>query len=1346
MSSQQHWTRAAVTAAVAVGVVTVWAGHRSAADVSPRPPAACLTHVSSDKPIYRGGERVYLRGVRLAASDNRPATASPACQVTIAGPRGETVAQGYAPTADATAAFTWDVPADAAGGTYTATFASPSTGDPPARRAFDVRAYRAPRLKGEVVFLRDGYGPGETVRATMHVDRAEGGLPVGAAVSASAVVDGVSVFTGTTTVDAAGNCAVVFPLPTTIARGDGTLSLTVADGGTVEPIAKTIPILLRTVDVDIYPEGGDLVAGLAGRVYVEARTPAGKPADLSGDIVDAAGQIVASVTTVHEGCGRATFTPAAGQAYALRVTRPGGIDKPIPLPAVKAAGAVVSADAEAYAGGAPVDLHLSATAAGSYTVTLWKRQAEVAAATVAVAANGTAAVRLTPPGWTAGVLTATVTDADGKPVAERLVFRQPEHVVRVKVVPDKAKYVPGGPVHLAVTTTDDRGRPVAATVGVTVSDESVLRLLERRDRPPRLAEQALLEDDVHALADAAAYLDPADARAAERVDLLLATQGWRRFATVDVAKFTAHHGDDGRRALGIVVPVVQQFDRMEALADALPAPMAAAAPARGGGAAGPHWALAKAAAVPRPAVRQQQAQVQQRMRAMDREDRRFGGGGFGGRAAASAPMAPVVREYAHAAVPRSPGGERADFAETIYWSAGVRTDAAGHADVAFATSDSVTAFAATADAVAADGTLGEGAATVTSVRPFYVEPKLPLEVTAGDVVQLPVTTVNSGDTAMSDVNVEVPKIAGFKVGPVQGARTLAGGERQRRLVELGVDARPGTYELTVRASGGGETDTVTRPLRVAAAGFPVELTHGGTLAANGTESYTVDVPTSVVAGSLSTHVALYPTPAGNLTAALKRLLVEPSGCFEQTSSTNYPLVMAGQYFDTHADVDPALVARTGELLAHGYDKLRSFECTDKGYEWFGENPGHECLTAYGLLEFTDMAAVRPVDPAMLSRTRAWLLGRRDGKGGFDHGRRALHTWITDPACANGYCTWALLECGQTGLQPEVGWLKSDAAGQSNSYALALSANALFLAGERDAARSIMDRLAKLQAADGHVGGATTSVVGSDGISLDVETTSLAALAWLRDPAYADRAERAVRFLTGSCQDGRYGSTQSTVLALRAIVAYDKARAHPTAAGRVQLLVDDQEVGPAMPFDGHTHGAIELPDAAERLTPGRHTVAVRMTDGSPLPVSMAVGYHCGTPASSDRCKVTIDTALSSPTAAEGDAMAVDVTVTNKSAEAVPNPVAIVGLPGGLEPRVDQLKELVSAGRLAAYEVRGRDVVLYWRSLDGGQVAHVPVSVVAAVPGTYAGPASRAYLYYADEAKQWQPGLRVRVTPR
>ena len=38
---------------------------------------------------------------------------------------------------------------------------------------------------------------------------------------------------------------------------------------------------------------------------------------------------------------------------------------------------------------------------------------------------------------------------------------------------------------------------------------------------------------------------------------------------------------------------------------------------------------------------------------------------------------------------------------------------------------------------------------------------------------------------------------------------------------------------------------------------------------------------------------------------------------------------------------------------------------------------------------------------------------------------------------------------------------------------------------------------------------------------------------------------------------------------------------------------------------------------------------------------------------------------------------------------------------------------------------------------------PLSLVAAIPGTYRGPASRTYLYYTDEFKTWTDGLAVEI---
>ena len=56
------------------------------------------------------------------------------------------------------------------------------------------------------------------------------------------------------------------------------------------------------------------------------------------------------------------------------------------------------------------------------------------------------------------------------------------------------------------------------------------------------------------------------------------------------------------------------------------------------------------------------------------------------------------------------------------------------------------------------------------------------------------------------------------------------------------------------------------------------------------------------------------------------------------------------------------------------------------------------------------------------------------------------------------------------------------------------------------------------------------------------------------------------------------------------------------------------------------------------------------------------------------------------------------------------------------------------------------MLYWRQLKAQEKVEVPISVVAAVPGTYTGPASRAYLYYTDEFKHWVDGVKVQIAAR
>lgn len=111
---------------------------------------------------------------------------------------------------------------------------------------------------------------------------------------------------------------------------------------------------------------------------------------------------------------------------------------------------------------------------------------------------------------------------------------------------------------------------------------------------------------------------------------------------------------------------------------------------------------------------------------------------------------------------------------------------------------------------------------------------------------------------------------------------------------------------------------------------------------------------NVVPGSMKVSFNAYPNIMTELMSGVESILREPYGCFEQTSSSNYPNIMVLQYLKSMKIDDPKLEARATKLLDDGYKKLTAFETKENGYEWFGAAPAHEALTAYGLMEFVDM--------------------------------------------------------------------------------------------------------------------------------------------------------------------------------------------------------------------------------------------------------------------------------------------------------------------------------------------------------------------------------------------------------
>ena len=120
----------------------------------------------------------------------------------------------------------------------------------------------------------------------------------------------------------------------------------------------------------------------------------------------------------------------------------------------------------------------------------------------------------------------------------------------------------------------------------------------------------------------------------------------------------------------------------------------------------------------------------------------------------------------------------------------------------------------------------------------------------------------------------------------------------------------------------------------------------------------------------------------------------PYGCFEQTSSTTYPNVLALSYLQQNNRSLPEVEAKARQYIHLGYQRLLGFEVSGGGFDWFGNPPANRTLTAYGLMEFQDMARVHDVDPKLIERTRRVVAqpaaGRRLLGSGGAHAPRRPH--------------------------------------------------------------------------------------------------------------------------------------------------------------------------------------------------------------------------------------------------------------------------------------------------------------------------------------------------------------------
>lgn len=507
-----------------------------------------VTYLRIDKPICRPSERIKYRSVTLSRFGLRVEDEADV-RYAVTDPKGKRLAssENTMTTENGVGEGSFEIPPGAVDGEYAVVVQSPTQQFPEEWQTFEVRGYQTPRFKKTLELARDSYTPGDTVEADLLVEYADGSVVADARLKLDAVVDDQPLDLPESKTDAKGNAKLTFNIPEEVEAGLGRLSVTVEDKeGVAETISERVPINLGKVNVEFFPEGGRLVAGLPSRVYFHARDPLGKAVHIEGRIVDSSGEVLERTTTIHEGRGMFSLLPVADEGYWLEIDKPVGVTKRIELPAADSKQFVtLQTGGGVFGESAPIALQICTLdpskplVAACYCRGTLVGQLTIDATDYVAAADGVRSTRveLEPAPEAQGVIRVTLFDQSATPIvpiAERLVYRRVRRKLHVNVLGLQERYDPGSDVQLQIAVTDEGKSPRAAIAGVSVVDDAILTLGE--DKSTRMPTYFHLLTDIENpqdLEDANFYLSQ-ESGADKALDLLLATQGWRRFIELPV--------------------------------------------------------------------------------------------------------------------------------------------------------------------------------------------------------------------------------------------------------------------------------------------------------------------------------------------------------------------------------------------------------------------------------------------------------------------------------------------------------------------------------------------------------------------------------------------------------------------------------------------------------------------------------------------------------------------------------------------------------------------------------------------------------------------------------------------
>jgi len=677
---------------------------------------------------------------------------------------------------------------------------------------------------------------------------------------------------------------------------------------------------------------------------------------------------------------------------------------------------------------------------------------------------------------------------------------------------------------------------------------------------------------------------------------------------------------------------------------------------------------------------------------------------------------------------------RSDFRQTIYWNPRIQTDEKGEATFSFYTSDEITSFSMIAEGLTADGMVGRDVEKIVAVKPLNIDCKLPSYFVLGDTAQISIVINNDSDTDQH-VKLEANAIdLQFDISDLQSILVKKG---ESFVYQLQVTPKNEIAEsnFNIKVKSERDFDVLTKKIAILNPYFPQQFSFSGI----DSDTFNVEL-FKPLEGSIKAEMKVY-NPVTSALEGIQSLLRRPSGCFEQVSSSTYPNVMICQYLKKDNQSKKEHMDKAMNYIEEGYKKLAAYETTKDGFEWYGRTPPNVALTAYGLLEFSDMSKIYDgVDKKMLFRTIDFLLDQRDGKGGFNNPKGKYAFSNVSKIVQNAYVLYALSnqKIKTIDIAKEYTAAKKNALDSHDLYLTALMALTAYNQGYQNDYQELLDKvIADIGQKDLKNITCKSTIMRSGKNDKNIETLSLCAMAIIRgNLSNRPLVKKIIDHIFSSRRGGRFGSTQATCLAIQAILAYadwDTKKVN-TIGSTITASIDND-------FSTDIKNQVDLTD---QITSNTHQVQVQYSSPNNKSFEMTVDYMSKIPPSSENPELALSTRLMNSNCALADQVSMEVVLTNLKDKLSANPTIILGIPAGMSIQMDQLKEFKEQRKIDYFEVFENKLVLYFDELDSLEKKKLLIDLKADISGQYTAPPSCAYPYYDDQNTTWISGTKVTIS--